>query len=259
MRFGTIGFLAMAAGASLSVVSAANAVTFADYGATDSFNNLQWTQSDNGLSGTLSAVGGVSDVAAVQFSFLTPSLASLANLPASFTITGNAPLIDPAIPAGGFLIQPNLSGSFHFTYTGAADLVVASHTYHTGANLLSGNFTGASISGPVNSTAGSVLDATSSGGDVTFTSDFLQFAPTGDKAFALELTSIADPLHANPGNSLDSFGAVSTGSFQSDLSITGGQGVPEAATWALMIVGFGGVGAMLRRRRHSVGSFSTAM
>ena len=27
-------------------------------------------------------------------------------------------------------------------------------------------------------------------------------------------------------------------------------GVPEPATWALMILGFGGVGALLRRRRR---------
>jgi hypothetical protein len=32
----------------------------------------------------------------------------------------------------------------------------------------------------------------------------------------------------------------------------GGQGVPEPATWALMILGFGGAGAMLRRRREAL-------
>ena len=31
----------------------------------------------------------------------------------------------------------------------------------------------------------------------------------------------------------------------------GGQGVPEPATWAMMIAGFGGVGAVLRRRRSA--------
>jgi hypothetical protein len=27
--------------------------------------------------------------------------------------------------------------------------------------------------------------------------------------------------------------------------------VPEPSSWALMIVGFGGIGAVLRKRRHS--------
>uniref|UniRef100_UPI003982F4AA PEPxxWA-CTERM sorting domain-containing protein n=1 Tax=Phenylobacterium sp. TaxID=1871053 RepID=UPI003982F4AA len=30
---------------------------------------------------------------------------------------------------------------------------------------------------------------------------------------------------------------------------TGGGGVPEPATWAVMLVGFAGIGAALRRRR----------
>ncbi len=33
----------------------------------------------------------------------------------------------------------------------------------------------------------------------------------------------------------------------------GGQGVPEPATWAMMIIGFGGVGSMIRRRRTVFG------
>lgn len=38
-----------------------------------------------------------------------------------------------------------------------------------------------------------------------------------------------------------------------DLSLIGSTsgGVPEPAAWALMIVGFGGVGALLRRRRRT--------
>ena len=35
-----------------------------------------------------------------------------------------------------------------------------------------------------------------------------------------------------------------------NISVTGG-GVPEPATWAMMVMGVGGLGAMLRRRRQS--------
>lgn len=36
----------------------------------------------------------------------------------------------------------------------------------------------------------------------------------------------------------------------------GGGAVPEPATWAMMLLGFGGLGAMLRRRRNQVANFA---
>jgi hypothetical protein len=45
--------------------------------------------------------------------------------------------------------------------------------------------------------------------------------------------------------------AIETGrQFRVDLPATGV--IPEPATWAMMIIGFGGVGAMMRRRRHAL-------
>jgi len=56
-------------------------------------------------------------------------------------------------------------------------------------------------------------------------------------------TNVAPHFHITGGNSLDSFSAANiTGSF--------GGSVPEPATWGLMIMGFGGVGALLRNRRR---------
>jgi len=37
-----------------------------------------------------------------------------------------------------------------------------------------------------------------------------------------------------------------------NISLTGAAGVPEPASWALMILGFGGMGAVVRRRRAAV-------
>lgn len=253
MKFFGIAAIAAGAVAGLLAAGPSQATTFAEYGAADSFNNLQWTQSAAATGGTLSATSATTDTAPVFFSFLTPTLLSLAHLQATFSFTGTAPDGSPASSFAGILAQPNLAGGFSFIYAGAPDLVVDGHTYHTGANLLSGTFGGAAIVGQNGATSGSTLDATSSGGTVNFTSDFLTFMAVGDRSFSLSMTSVLDPLNASAGQSLDSFGAVSTGSFEAAIGGGGGQGgVPEPASWALMILGFGAVGLTLRRRRTAI-------
>ena len=252
MRINGIAAFAASAVACLLATAPAQATTFADYGGADSFNNIQWTQSDAVTGGTLSSVSATTDTAPVFFSFLTPTLLSLAHLQAVFSFTGTAPDASPALSFSGFLAQPNLAGSFSFTYAGSADLVVGSHTYHTGANLLSGTFGGGNILGQSGATSGTTVDATSAGGALSFASDFLSFLATGDRSFSLSMTSINDALNAGAGQSLDSFGAVTTGSFEAPISGGGGQGVPEPATWALMLLGFGAVGLTLRRRRTAL-------
>jgi len=212
------------------------------------FNNLEWTQSGSGTGGTLTATGAGRNSANVSFSFLDPSLVSLSSLPALFSYTGTAGSGNPANQGFGFIAQDGLSGSFSFTYTGSSDLVVGTHTYHTGANLLSGTFGGANITGMSGATAGGVNDATTSGGTLTFTSDFLTFG-SGARAYSFSMTSIADPLSAGAGQSLDSFGAVSGGSFQAEITGGGNQGVPEPGVWTMIILGFGAVGFTVRRRR----------
>jgi len=53
---------------------------------------------------------------------------------------------------------------------------------------------------------------------------------------------------------LNSFSATTNGLFSSDPAPLVGGVVPEAATWALMLLGFGGVGSVMRvgRRRSTV-------
>jgi hypothetical protein len=247
----TITVAAMALGFAACICGgSAQATTFADYGAVNDGANLSWTQSTDMASGALSTTG-VGASADTEFSFLTADLASLSNLPALFTLTATAPLSDPAVTGVGQVAEQNLSGSFSFVYTGSTPLIVGSHTFTSGANLLSGTFSGATLVGPSNGSTSSFQDAIFSGGTVTFSSDVTSFAATGDKGLSLSLTSALPFFGASPGDSVGSFSAVSTGSFASDLASSGGGGgVPEPVTWALMLAGFGGIGAAIRRQRR---------
>jgi hypothetical protein len=52
-------------------------------------------------------------------------------------------------------------------------------------------------------------------------------------------------------------GTVGTASFNNGaVGVAAATAVPEPASWALLIVGFGGVGSLLRARRRSVQSFA---
>lgn len=81
------------------------------------------------------------------------------------------------------------------------------------------------------------------------------FDPAGEN-WELLLTSLAAGAHVLTvrGSVIgfgDTPGATYTGSLNLDLDGGGGGNeIPEPATWALMIMGFGGVGAMIRRRRN---------
>lgn len=57
-----------------------------------------------------------------------------------------------------------------------------------------------------------------------------------------------DIAHYNPTNHLTSTGHV--GATLQEVLIPHTPGVPEPATWAMMLVGFGGMGALLRRHRR---------
>ena len=250
MRLSTVAVLGATLAAGLGAGAPAYAVTFADYSASSSFDNIVWTQSNSGTSGTLATIG--SPGAAVNFQFLTPSLSALGELPAVLVYKASGPSSDAATAAGGYLIQPNLSGSFRFIYEGSG-FTANGNTYNAGATLLQGSFKGTDIVGQNGSSAGNVNDATLSGGTITYSSPILKFG-SGDKSYSIEMTSIANPLGANAGQSLNSFGAVSTGSFESVLSGGGNLGVPEPSTWALMLIGVGALGSALRRRSRATAS-----
>jgi hypothetical protein len=125
------------------------------------------------------------------------------------------------------------------------------------SNLLTVNFTNAVLSGQLGGTAVS-LSASTPASTISFTSDFMHFTSANtpvDFSFAIAETAanpavtraLVDPALTNVTGqrSLVSFRGNPTGLFASN-------GVPEPASWALMIGGFGVVGATARRRRLAV-------
>jgi hypothetical protein len=251
MKPASLAGLTAGAAAALCAASA-HAVTFAEFGAVNDSSNLSWTQSASLTSGALATTGAGAS-ANTTFSFLTPALATLANLPALFTLSATAPADDPAGSALGLTVQQDLTGSFSFIYDGATPLTVGTHVYTSGANLLSGTFSGAELVGAAGSAAaGLPQSATLLSGLVDYSSDFTGIAATGAKGFSIALTSVLPYFGATSGQALSAFTSVATGSFASDVASTGGGGgpAPEPATWAMMLVGLGGVGVAARGQKR---------
>ncbi len=264
MTITKISGLALAGALALVSVAApasATITTFAQYQAVGSDANLYWKNSGTGNPETTGTSGSLYTVAAngttpaarlVSFSFLQPQLTFLGQLAANFTF--NATASGVATTASNFIFQNNLSGTFSFTNVNA--ITVGSNTYAAGSNLLSATFNNTGIAGQRNSTSAGVTAATAFGATITYTSDFIDFSSTTDRDFSLSLTSVQSPLNATPtggtpNRALRTFRGLSTGSFSSDPApiVTA---VPEPASWALMIAGFGMVGLATRRRRRRI-------
>lgn len=255
------GFAAATIAASVLVAtpSQATITNFASFSALSQSPNIFWTNSGGtGKNGTLftSANGSAPGSTTIKFSFLQPGLNVVSNVLATFTLlatvtnTAASSLgTSPTAPQ----TQKNLNGTF--SIISQTPITIAGHTYAAGTNLLSATFTNGKINGY---SSGGVSDSTSgtpaSAGTITYSSAFLNFLPTVDKDFALTLTSITPTLSHTSGKALNNFRANATGTFSTDPAPTVVIPVPESATWAMFIGGFGLMGAALRRRRpeHSL-------
>jgi hypothetical protein len=249
------------AAAALSITAPAAAITFANFSTLTSAANLYWKKAGTSGGDIYSIASNSATTAGsstVNFNFLQPALAGLGNLKATFTFNGHSSSGNPAQLAAGFLIQPIVSGTFSFIYSGVADLTVNNTVYHTGDNLLSATFSDAAIFGASGGTSGSVSGtSTSQDGEIptiTYSSSFLDFTGAEDEGFGFNLTSIASPLNrANSSSSLRNFSANAGGAFSAAPApvITA---VPEPGVWATLIVGFLMVGLRNRKRWTTVAS-----
>ena len=245
----TVGAIVAAAAPAQAAVT-----TFASFTALGTPSNIRWSNSSsNGNGGTggslYSVTSNTSTTVAtrnVSFSFLNdPTLSSVTNVTAGFTLNATAPSGSIATLNAGVLTQPGIAGTFSFLST--APITIGTTTYGVGSNLLSGTFSSGSIVGTRAGTSGSLGSST-----ITFTSDFISFVPGADGDLALLLASITSPIQATPTtqtptHALRSFRSTGSGQFSSDLTPPT-TAVPEPAVWGLMIVGFGMVGVQARRR-----------
>jgi hypothetical protein len=246
--------------------ASATVTTFAQYNqvASTSTRTLSWRQIGTG--GRLCTIGtasgscpastatAVTASVDVNFSFLQSGLGASGPISAKLIIDliaapGSAA---SSSSAGGinYLVQPGLSGTFSivadtaFTYNGI-----------TSTDLLHGSITNATISGQVGSSSGSVNGSTLTlhdGTAVQFGSGFLDFSNTVNRDFALTLTAINPSIAVSSSGPARTFRAASTGSFSSDPAPLINGSVPEPASWALMLAGFGAVGTAMRRRKVAV-------
>lgn len=174
-------------------------------------------------------LGGVSvdtvtapGVTNVMFQFHRNGLPELAEYDflADFEAWGELPavmLIDANIGSASSSVLG--SGPFSILYNGAADLLAGGKTYKTGARLLFGTI---------------IFDDWNIWGYAG--SDFGCCGLGGPSQFAFELSNVEQ-------DGFITTASLGNGSFYAT--------VPEPATWAMMIIGFGIVGAALRRTQHT--------
>jgi hypothetical protein len=238
------------AAAALTLSFGATAASAAEVIATQTVFGVsgpEFTWTNNGVTGvgaggtlTGSALGNAANPFlgnTLAFNFLP--LAVDGPLAADFSFSGTS-TGGPAVFSGATWEQRGLDGSFSFTYVGPTFVATSGTTYTTGSNLLSGTFTNAWIQG--GGSSGSTNVTMGNGGSACFTSDYFSVGcGVGSRnEFAFNLLNAQPGFGAQPGKGLNNFTADGNGIFS----------VPEPGTWALMILGFGSAGAMIRSRRR---------
>jgi PEP-CTERM motif len=229
---------ALLAGGAMAAIAAmsAHATTFAGFVQDGDSTNISWTESGV-TGGTLSASAPV---------YFTYDVAGLSSAPVLATLTLSGTSTSPGSMSGGNVVQGGINGTFSITSPTPVDGTT---------NLLSGSFSGAEIAGPAFGSTTSVQDSLTTG-SVSFSTGLpgtvLSFGSdnSGD-SFSFSGTSLT--ILALRGNSPFNFGGVFSGNFAATSAGPGAAGaaVPEPATWAMMLIGAGAVGGVLRRSRRT--------
>ena len=195
---------------------------------------------------------------------ITTRLLPLAALVATFATPAAAVTLSTPLLAGngqaGIMFDLVAGGQALTITGGAVSLDAGSHTVevYTRSGTVVGNLT------PAGWTLISTINGIVGGGEGTQTFfDFTDFAMAAGSTTGIYITAVVDfPLNYTNGNRAIrsgfgrsyAFGSeFSPRDFNGSITYTIGAGaVPEPASWALLLAGFGLTGAVARRRRTAV-------
>lgn len=177
---------------------------------------ISWTNTGSAASFADIATPGYSDLL-VNLTLHTGSVVQ-----ALFNISGSTSTAAVAIGSAVYE-QVGIGGSFSFTDS------------TSGQNYLSGSFGGATLTG--SGSSGSLFNP--AGGMVNYTGGSEATSSMG--GFSIALNNTNHPIGAAPGKPLGSFSAHTSGTFSA-------QAVPEMSVWAMLIIGFVGLGVVARDR-----------
>lgn len=134
------------------------------------------------------------------------------------------------------------AGSITFTLDNAA-----AEGNGTRTDLLTVSFTNAELDASQGD--GSLTFKSNANSVITFSSDFLDFSNVVDKDFSFSFSGASPTFSATPGSSGRNTNFSGSGTFASDPAPLVIGGVPEPASWAMMLGGFGLMGMTLRTRK----------
>jgi len=178
-------------------------------------------------------------------------LMSVAGLPADLTGLQDAHLTVDFISNVGTTASGSSRSQLFDTVTNGSISIIrdTAAAEGTGArtNLLTVSFTNGQLD--ANQGAAAFTFKTTASSVITYSSDFLDFSKVIDKDFSFSFSGANPTFQAAPGSSSRSMRFSGTGTFASDPAPRI-PGVPEASTWAMMMVGFGAAGAALRSNRR---------
>lgn len=171
----------------------------------------------------------------------TPEMATDSSIAATFNASAGAGaasfIIDGYSSLDG---QNSYEDDFTLSLNGAPILVGTFNLGGGGGDVVYSNLNG----GTVDNISGNGTNITWNGGQVVV--DEPLTLVKGSNTLTFNYTSLSGPGYAG----FQGLGDEGWGLEQ--VSVTGAGAVPEPASWAMMLVGFGGLGAVMRSRRQPV-------